>query len=351
MVDKIKVGIIGTGFGAKVHAPAFQYHQNFEVVSISGRNPEKTEKIANELGIQGHYTDWKRMIKEEELEVVSVSTPPYLHFKMGKKILNHGLHLLLEKPTTENSFEAKKLTRMAEERSLIGMMCHEFRFLPPVHFIKDLIAQGKIGELREVYMQTFFGSFSDPARLNNHWLLDSKYEGGMLGAIGSHMIDRIRFVTGKEFSSVTGRITRKSDMAGFTSDDGFNAVLKMVGGIDVNLAVSSTIAPPPPSTMIIGGAEGTLLLSNRDVMFAESDAQTYDKLEIPTSYATDMSLAEKDQRIPPFLKLLDQFSEAIIAGDQKEPSLFDGWMNQIVLDGIKKSQKFGTFVDLDPGLH
>ncbi|RMG35437.1 MAG: gfo/Idh/MocA family oxidoreductase [Methanobacteriota archaeon] len=350
MADKIRIGIIGTGFGAKVHAPAMIYHDNFEVVAIAGRNPEKTEKIAKDLEIPHFYTDWRTMLKDETFDAVSVSTPPYLHFTMAKAVLENNFHLLLEKPTTETALEAKKLVRLAEENSLVGMMCHEFRYLPHFHFSHDLINQGKIGTIREIYMQTFFGSFSNVSRLQGHWLLDSKYEGGMLGAIGSHMIDRIRFLTGKEFKEVAGRVTRKIQIPGFSSDDGFSAVLKMEDEIIVNMAVSATVSPPPPSTLIIGGSEGTLLISNRDVMFAGSEDQTYDKLDIPTSYSMDMNLAEKDQRIPPFLKLLDRFANAIETGEMKTPSLHDGWLNQVTLDGIKSSQKTNNFIKLDSSL-
>ncbi len=352
MPDKIRIGIIGTGFGAKVHAPAMKHHEKFEVIAISGRNQEKTERIANELQIPQFYTNWKQMIKEEKLDAVSVSTPPYLHYNMGKRVLKNGLHLLLEKPTTETALEAKKLARLSEEKSLIGMMCHEFRYLPHIHFSRDLINEGKIGTIREVYMQTFFGFFSDPSRLKGHWLLDSKYEGGMLGAIGSHMIDRIRFLTGMEFKKVSGKVTNKlPNFPHYSSDDGFNAVFQMEGGISVNMAVSATISPPPPSILILGGSKGTLMISNRDVMFAGIKDQTYDKLDIPTSYSMDMSLAEKDQRIPPFLKLLDRFAESIELGESRSPSLIDGWLNQVALDGIKKSHQTNSTINLYTGLY
>ncbi len=350
MGEKLRVGIIGTGFGVKVHVPSMAYHDKFEVVAIAGRNYEKTKKIAAQLDIPKPYEKWEQLIEDKEIDIVSVTTPPYLHYPMAKHALEHNKHLLLEKPTTETALEAKKLIRIAESKELIGMICHEFRFLPMIGMTRDLINGNKIGEVREIYLQNFFGFFNNPLQFRNKWLLDSIYEGGILGAIGSHMIDRIRFISGMDIVAAFGSLTRKSKAERFTADDGFNAVLQLENGSQATVSISATISPSPPSTMIIGGTEGTLMISNRDVFFASKTDQVYDKLEIPTKYSMDMTLADQDQRIPPFLKLLDVFSRSIETGQNEEPSLLDGWKNQVVIEGIKLSQKLNSMVSLDLAL-
>lgn len=97
-----RVGIIGTGFGTKVHYPAFRAHKKFNVVSIAGFNSEKTMKIATNLSIKG-YSDWEELIRNDGLDLIAITTPPYLHYQMAKYALEMGKDLLLEKTTTSTA--------------------------------------------------------------------------------------------------------------------------------------------------------------------------------------------------------------------------------------------------------
>jgi predicted dehydrogenase len=102
----IKVGIIGTNFGRSFHLPAFQNHPKFELVGISGNNKDKTKQIAQKNSIVG-YNNWEDLVKDSSIDLVSVATPPYLHFEMAKTVLESGKHILLEKPTCSNSTQAR----------------------------------------------------------------------------------------------------------------------------------------------------------------------------------------------------------------------------------------------------
>ena len=204
------VGIIGTGFGAKVHLPSLKYHPDFNPVIIAGRNEDKARKIAEEHGIK-FTTNWKELLDDDSLDIITVSTPPYLHYEMGKAVIDSGKHLLLEKPTATTALMAKELAYLADEKKLVALMAHEFRWVPERNMLRKLVLEDKvIGELREVHFNQFYGWLASPNNPKFGWLWDSRYEGGMLGALGSHMIDMIRSTTGLEFRDIQGRVYRRT---------------------------------------------------------------------------------------------------------------------------------------------
>jgi predicted dehydrogenase len=346
-----KVGIIGTGFGTKVQFPAMNAHPDFEVVALAGRDFDKAKKQAEELGITA-YEDWRELLFLD-IDLISVATPPYLHFEMAMEVMKAGKHLLLEKPTTSNADEAKQLFRYAEDHGLVGMMSHEFRNLPERAYLRELIQEGKAGKLREVHMQEFFGfaARSDVPKFG--WLWQSLYDGGMLGAIGSHVFDWLRYTIDDEFKSLQGSIYTRNpvredhdgNLHEVTADDGFSMVFETKKGVAGDLVLTCTMSPAPASRLLISGDKGTFMLEGKTLSFGEI-GKPFEEISIPESYALDNSLIEKDGRIPPYIKFLDILSKSLKDGISYEPSLYDGWMNQEVLDALKLSNKTGDKINL-----
>lgn len=342
------VAVIGTSFGAKVHVPAFQHHPDFNVIAIAGRNSKKTAATADALGIEG-TTNWQDFLFDERVDLIAVATPPYLHYEMAKAILNSGKHLLLEKPTTTHALEARELLTLAESQQLVAMMSHEFRWLPERFFFAQVLKE-RIGELREIHAN-FYMSFASSSETPPYgWLWDERFDGGILGALGSHLIDYLRFASDMEFSQVKGnlftRTKQRKDSAGnyqrVTADDGFAFNFTLSNGATGILNASASLHAAPPSQIIASGTEGTALLQGTDVFFAA--AKQFEQLVIPTEYLLKDYGA--DYRINPYMKFLDQLSAALSNGSSRSPSLYDGWKNQQILDAVRISHTNGTAVNL-----
>jgi predicted dehydrogenase len=345
------VGIIGTGFGAKVHLPAFQYHPDFEVSIIAGRNEEKTKKIASENKLR-YTTKWKDIINDESIDVVAITTPPYLHYKMAKSALLNKKHIMLEKPTTSNATQAKKLLRIAEEFQLIGMLAHEFRWSPLRHYVKHLIQEEEyIGDIQEI---NFFYHINF-----NHapygWLFDAKYDGGFLGAAASHYIDLARSISNMELSDVSGktyiRYPIRKDKNGVeqkvTADDGFFLEGTFENDASLLINFSGTFSKALPPRMLFAGDHGVLHIEGSDLFYAKG-SEDYKKLELPKEFELDLTLEEKDYRIPPFLKLLDEFSKSLNEKTNRYgPNLYDGWKNQQILDAVRSSEQTGLRIKIN----
>ncbi|MCE7734423.1 MAG: Gfo/Idh/MocA family oxidoreductase [Candidatus Heimdallarchaeota archaeon] len=347
------VGIIGTGFGEKVHLPSLKHHPEFNPVIIAGRNEEKAKKIADENGIK-YTTNWKEMLTDDSLDIITVSTPPYLHYEMGKAVLESGKHLLLEKPTTTTALMAKELAYLAEDKKLVAMMAHEFRWVPARNMLRKLVREDKVvGELREIHFNQFYAWLASPNNPKFGWLWDSRYEGGMLGALGSHMVDMIRSTTGLEFQDVQGRVYRRTPMrednegkmVRQTADDGFLCEFTLENNVTGILNASGTVGPSPPSRLLLSGTQGTVYLEGNDLYFGTQGGE-FEKIDVVPELQINMELSDKDNRIPPFMKLLDQLAESMKIGKSLSPSILDGYKNQQIVDGIRESHRLNTRITI-----
>lgn len=347
------VGIIGTGFGAKVHLPSLKYHPEFNPVIIAGRNEDKAKKIADEHGIQ-YTTNWKELLSDDSLDIITVSTPPYLHYEMGKAVLDSDKHLLLEKPTATTALMAKELAYLSDEKKLVALMAHEFRWVPERNMLRKLVLEDKvIGELREVHFNQFYGWLASPNNPKFGWLWDSRYEGGMLGALGSHMIDMIRSTTGLEFRDIQGRVYRRTpmrednegNMVKQTADDGFLCEFTLENNVTGILNASGTVGPSPPSRLLLSGTKGTVYLEGSE-LFVGMQGGEFESIDVATELQINKEHSDQDNRIPPFLKLLDRLDESLKIGKSLSPSIFDGYKNQQVVDAVRESHKLNTRITI-----
>ncbi len=130
MRSLINVAVVGTGFGQKVHIPGLQAHPRTQVVAAYNQDGTKAQKIAQTYNIPHFCTNLEEIVALKEVEAVSISTPPFLHYEMAKTVLQAGKHLLLEKPTTLSAIEARELYSIASKQNVIATMDFEFRFVP-----------------------------------------------------------------------------------------------------------------------------------------------------------------------------------------------------------------------------
>jgi len=125
----LRIGVIGVGFGARVHVPAF-LAEGWEVPVVWGRRQAIAAGKAAELGIAEVAEDWQDLVARDDLDAVAVTTPPAAHHEMVMAALRAGKHVLCEKPFALNGLEARAMRDMAREQGLTAMVAHEFRFAP-----------------------------------------------------------------------------------------------------------------------------------------------------------------------------------------------------------------------------
>lgn len=248
----MRVGIIGCGGIAKVHAQAYRAQEGVEVVAVMDVVPEAAERMAAELGAKP-YTDWGRMLEEEALDAVSICTPSAHHAEPTAMALERGVAVLCEKPMAATLEQAQAM--MAAHRRtgvpLLIAFCH--RFHPPIEAAKARIEEGAIGQ--PLY---FFGAFGGRADWRgNHRAVKALAGGGAMMDNGSHAVDLFRFLCG-EVVRVSGRVATVAQP--IETDDLGVAQLEALGPIFGHVALSVS-SPRWRNAIEVYGTEGMVRVS------------------------------------------------------------------------------------------
>ncbi len=145
-MKKLGVAVIGTGFWGKNHARVYKDLASTSLVAICDVNRERAKIIADQYGAKA-YTSSSQMLRNEEVEAVSVCTWSTMLAKEALKALRAGKHVLVEKPMATNTKQAEKLLLVAEENGLHLTVGFLMRFIPGLQSIREAIETKKIGEL------------------------------------------------------------------------------------------------------------------------------------------------------------------------------------------------------------
>jgi len=138
---------MGTGWVARMrHLPAYNRNENVEVVSVFNPDEQMAREFANKYKIASSFGNLDKFLSQE-LDLVSICTPPMEHFENAKAVLNAGKNVLLEKPITMNSEQALELGELAKQKGLILCPAHNFLFCRSIAKAEKLLQSGKIGNI------------------------------------------------------------------------------------------------------------------------------------------------------------------------------------------------------------
>jgi predicted dehydrogenase len=251
-MKKISIGLIGCGRVAHEHLRSFAKIKNVKIQAISDKVPEKAKSVAEQYNCNA-YTDYKSMIKIENLNAVIICTPPNLHSKTSIFAMSHGLHVLCEKPFALNTSEAEKMCSCVKEKKLLLMMASKFRFVDDVIKAKAIIDSELLGRL--VLFENVFCSRVD---MTKRWNSRRKISGGgVLIDNGTHSVDIARFLLGP-IDLIQGQFgCQVQDIpVEDTARIYFQTTSKVMGTIDLSWSMNKDLS----SYISIYGTEGTLLI-------------------------------------------------------------------------------------------
>ncbi|QNE45787.1 Gfo/Idh/MocA family oxidoreductase [Glaciihabitans sp. INWT7] len=208
------VALVGYGFMGAAHSQAWRVAPRFfdlpvepRMTVIVGRDASRVDAAAQQFGWAEWETDWRRVIERDDIDLVDICSPGATHVEIAIAALEAGKHVLCEKPLANTVGEAERMAEAAHraaERGVYAMVGFSYRRVPAITFARDLVAAGKIGELRQVralYLQDWLVDAEGPMT----WRLDKELAGsGSLGDIGAHAIDAVQFVTGRRVQGVSG---------------------------------------------------------------------------------------------------------------------------------------------------
>ena len=209
MKKKLNIGLIGTRFMGKAHSYAWQNAQRFFDVSytpvlkaVSAQDAKATEVFADNWGFESFETDWRKIVDNPGIDVIDVCTPTASHHEIVMAAAAAGKHIYCEKPCALSSEQSKEMAEAADKAGVVHYLNHNYRRVPAVKFAKQLIDEGKIGDVyhwRGAYLQDWIMDPNFPLT----WQLRKETAGaGPHFDLNSHSVDLARYLLG-EIDSVT----------------------------------------------------------------------------------------------------------------------------------------------------
>ncbi|WP_442931237.1 Gfo/Idh/MocA family protein [Micromonospora sp. NBC_00389] len=360
---------------------------------ICGRDTAKVADAADRLGWDAYTTDWRDLINRDDIDVVDICTPGDSHAEIALAALAAGKHVLCEKPLANTVAEARAMTAAAETARAAGVrsMCgFNYRRVPAVTMMRQLVADGRLGVIRHVRATYLQDWIVDP-QFPLVWRLQKDRAGsGALGDIGAHIIDLTQFVTGQRItgvSAVTETFVKERPLPAGSS--GLAATVDGGGPVDGTGAATGPVTVDDAAVFVArldGGAlatyEATRFATGRknglrveingslgSVVF---DLERLNELEFYD--ASRPSVEQGFSRIlvtegehpymsawwPPghiigyehsFTHQMRDFIEAIATGVDPAPSFADGLQVQLVLDAVTRSAEIGSsWTEVEPAL-
>jgi predicted dehydrogenase len=361
MKEKVGIGIIGTGFARKVQIPCFLEAEGAEIVSVSSGRLKNAEATAKEFNIAHFTDDWRETVSHKDVDLVCITTPPNLHLEMTLAAVEHGKHILCEKPMAMNEAEAIEMTEKAREKGVLALIDHELRFQDGRQKVFEMMRRGEIGKIRHAKYNFRAPHRGDP-NLPWNWWSDERAGGGALGAIGSHVVDSLLWFLGADVSQVfcqlQTHIKRRKDensgeMREVTSDDEVNMILRFAGG-DLTedatgvVSISMTEYPKYQNRIEFFGSEGAIRVGHRgEIFLAKAGENDWREVDFGLGQAVEGVADTGFSR--GFMSFAPEIVQAIRAGKQEiehAATFADGLKVQVVLDKATESNKRGCAVKI-----
>ena len=234
--EALRVGVAGCGRIARIlHIPGYAASPHAELVALYNHRRETARDLCDKYPQVQFFDEYDRFLSESGVQAISVCTPNVLHAPMSIAALKRGMHVLVEKPMAVNLAEAQGMIDASHESGAVLMVGQTQRYEPRYQKALEIVQNGALGRLFEVH--TSFGhagplSWSQRGR----WFITASLAGtGVIGDLGVHKADMLRFLTGQEVESVAAF---KAAFETEEVEDGAVAILRLTEGTLVTLSAS-----------------------------------------------------------------------------------------------------------------
>ncbi|TLM87145.1 Gfo/Idh/MocA family protein [Pseudarthrobacter sp. NamE5] len=359
------VAMIGYAFMGKAHSNAWRNVASFfdvpafEQKVLVGRDAAAVSEAAARYGWSETATDWRSILDRDDIHVVDICAPGWMHAEIATAALEAGKHVLLEKPLSNTLAEAEAMTAAAQEaraRGVQSMVGFNYRRVPALALARELISEGRLGTVRQVraaYLQDWLADDQAPMT----WRLKKETAGsGALGDIASHAIDQVLFLLGDQVTEVSGRlrtfVDRRPGADGLeevTVDDAAWATLALASGAIASVEASRVATGRKNSLQIeVFGDKGALrfdLENLNELAFLDSSAPAREQ-GFGRIVVTEPEHPYLDAWWPQghivgwehtFTHEIRDFLLAIHNGTEPSPSFEDGLEVQRILNAVEES--------------
>ena len=353
--DKLKIGIIGTGWIAESHIESYKRMKDVKVVAMADLIPGKAEKFAARYGIEGcrFYPDHRSLLDNEELDAVSICTYNTQHAPCAIYALEKGVNVLLEKPMCVTTEEAVEIMRAEKKSGKVLSIGFQPRFDENMQMIKKIVDSGVLGKI--YYIQTGGGRRRG---IPNSTFIEKSTGGiGAMGDIGCYSLDCVLNAIGyPKPLTVTGYTSNyfgtsteyqsEADAKRFNVDDFAAAFVRLEGGIILDFRIAWAMHLDTPGDSIIMGTKGSLRIPSTDCWNGTVGG--------PMTIYHDVAGAQTQTTIPVieskgpglFDRKIRSFLDAVKNGTPAPVPTSQILYNQAIIDHIVKSAELGHEVEV-----
>ena len=370
------MGMVGGGLDAfigAVHRKAASLDGSIELVcGAFSSNPEKSKAAGEALGVHPHrcYGSYAEMFRKEKnlpgdmrMDFASIVTPNHVHLGPAKMAMENGFHVIMDKPMTLNFREARILQRVVKKSNLVFALTHTYTGYPMVKEARELVASGKLGSIRKVYVEYTQGWLSTPLEKTGQkqasWRTDPKRSGpaGAVGDIGTHAANLAEYITGSRITSVCAQLNKV--VKGRKLDDDSAMLIEFENQATGTLVATQVAAGEENNLSIrIYGELGGLVWHQEEpntlvVKWPDRPREVYrtgfDYLSAVARHNTRTPSGHPEGYLEAFANIYASFAQAIHAykpGKRHEvlydfPSVDDGVRGMAFIDAAVKSSRLG----------
>lgn len=264
---ELRVGIIGCGHAARIHAGRLAALRGVEIVALADSDPSATASLAESLEVSGStrpvtFTDHRGLLAGATPDAVAIFTPHKAHYRPAMDALQAGCHLFVEKPLSTNTQEAADIINLAKGRGKTVAVGHQYRLAPSLVEARRRLEEGTIGPLRLVtatLSQPWYATHQGP---EDSWRLDPKLGGGgILADAGDHLIDALLWTTrctAIEAAAFQDRLQENLDLV-------TAAAIRLSNGVPATFALSG-VTPGAVFELTFHGERGRLRATDRSLI-------------------------------------------------------------------------------------
>src|SRR5690242_16857628 len=358
----VGIGIVGAGFARTTQIPGFRDCMGAKVVAIASRHRERAAEVAQEFGIQHVAADWQELVERDDVDLISIVTPPATHMEITLAALEQRKAVLCEKPMALNAGEAKRMVEAARAANVLALIDHELRFLNSRRTMRGMLQTGAIGTVRHCNY-VFRSDYRGIADRGWDWWSDAKMGGGTLGAIGSHVVDSFRWMLSTEVTRALGMLTThikerpdksSGGMRPVTTDDEAKLLFRFADGPHTEgatgaAALSVVESGKYENRVEIYGTKGALMVEETGELWrSPTGSGQWRPVQVDQDHmAQGMHEGSWSRGFTAFSVAI---CDALQAGKTtvKDAATFeDGYRVQLVLDAIRASNESGCWVTVN----
>jgi UDP-N-acetylglucosamine 3-dehydrogenase len=222
---KIRAAVVGLGIG-RHHFDAYAAHPQVDLAALCDANPERLSTfLERHPGTRG-YADLDEMLHREQLDLVSICTPDWMHADMGIAALQAGAHVVSTKPLTTTVEDARRFVEAADAAGRYLMVAHERRFHPRYRAIKRVLDEGLLGTI--FYAEIDYFTHKERQFTNTPWYKSAEHPRAPILGTGAHAVDLLRYFAGEVVE--TWGAANHLAWPEFPDDDCMIGVFKLAGG-------------------------------------------------------------------------------------------------------------------------